>query len=148
MTYRMYGAFIASLSVVALILAPSETFGASGAAHGGGSAATHSTSHPSIVRSLRHHRGNNVRALWPAVGDVFNGPWNGEPVVDVTQPMSGDSHYTCKYDIPWDWVHRCPPVVTAPQPVFRAYVPGCPVQTVTVPWDDGKAQTVNIVRCH
>jgi hypothetical protein len=26
-------------------------------------------------------------------------------------------------------------------------VPGCPAQTVTVPGDDGKDQTVAIVRC-
>ena len=148
MMYRIHGAFIASLGVAALILAPNETFGGSGAAHGVASASTHSISHPSAARSLLRRRGNNVWAFfWPGAGDFGGSSYGGEPNVDVTPPTSRDIHTTYTYDVPWDAVHRFPPVVTPPQPVFRTYVPGCPAQTVTVPWDDGKEQTVSIVRC-
>ena len=35
--------------------------------------------------------------------------WVDEPVV-VAPPLkqSDDLRYTCVYDIPWDYVHRCP----------------------------------------
>jgi len=145
MTHRMYGAFIASLSVVALMLAANETFARSGAAPRGGFTSTHSISRPSVAQSLRHHRRNNVGTLWPAVGGFFYGPSNGEPMVDVTQPISGDNHYTYTYDVPWDWAHRYPPAVT---PSERPYVPSCPAETVTVPGHGGKEQTVSIMRCY
>jgi hypothetical protein len=150
MAYKMYAAFIASLGV-ALTLASSESFGRSGAASGGKSALTHSTSHPSIARS-QHHHGRNTGAFWSAAGGFFYNPPTGEPKVDVTQPQSGDVHYKCTYDIPWDWAHRCPPFVSPSEPssapVVRPYVSGCPAQTVTVPMGDGKEQTVSIVRCY
>ena len=146
MAYRIYRALIAPLSVFALILVPNETFAASGTAHGGGSASTRSTPHASFGRSLRHRRGNNFGVFWP--GDYSDGPSYGEPLVDTTQPRSGDVHYTYTNDVPWDAVHRYPPAVTPSEPVIRPYVPGCPAQTVTVPGNDGKDQTVNIVRCY
>jgi hypothetical protein len=139
----MYGAFIASLSIVALMLAANETFARSGAAQRGGFTSTHSISRPSVAHSLRHHRRNNVGTLWPAVGDYFYGPSNGEPMVDVTQPTSGDIPYA--YDVPWDWAHRYPPAVI---PSDRPYVPSCPAETVTVPGVGGKEQTVSIMRCY
>jgi hypothetical protein len=145
MTHRMYGAFIASLSLVALMLAANETFARSGAAHGGGFTSTHSISHPPVAQSLRHHRRNNAGTLWPAEGGFFYGPSNGEPMVDVAQPTSGDTHSTYTYDVPWDWVHRYPPAVT---PSERPYVPSCPAETVTVPGHDGKEQTVRVMRCY
>jgi hypothetical protein len=149
MTYRMYGVFIASLSAVALMLAANETFGGSGGAHVGGVAPAPPISHPPVAGSPRHHRGSNVGGLWPAAGGYFYGPSYADPMVaDVTRPVSGDIHYTYTYDVPWDAVHRYPPPpVTPPATVFRTYVPGCAAQTVTVPWGDGKEQTVNIVRC-
>ena len=151
MAYKVYAAFIASLGV-ALTLASSESFGRSGAANAGRSASTHSTSHRSVARSLHHHHGRNTGAFWPAAGGFFYNPPNGEPELDITQPQSGDVHYTCTYDIPWDWAHRCPPFVSSSEPpsapVVRPYVPGCPAQTVTVPMGDGKEQTVSIVRCY
>jgi hypothetical protein len=100
MMYKVYAAFIMSLSVALTLASP-------GAAHDGG----------------------------------LN--------VDVYRPTSGDIHFTCTYDVPWDWVHRCPPVVSPPEPpplpVVRA--PGCLPQAVTVPGADGKDQTVSMVRC-
>ena len=145
MTYRMYGALIASLSVIALMLAANETFARSGAARGGGVASTHSISRPSIAHSFRHHRRNNVGGFfWPG-DEGFYGPSNGEPMVDVTQPASGDIRYTNTYDVPWDWAHRFPPAVA---PSERPYVPSCPAETVTVPGQDGKEQTVSIMRCY
>jgi hypothetical protein len=145
MTYRMYGALIASLGVVALMLAPNETFARSGAAPHGGFTSTRSISHPSVARSLRHHRRNNVGIFWPAVEDFSYGPSNGAPITDVTQPTSGDIHYTETYDVPWDWAHRYPPAVA---PSERPYVPSCPAETVTVPGHGGQEQTVSIMRCY
>jgi hypothetical protein len=151
MAYKMCAVFIASLGV-ALALASSGSFGRSGAANAGRSASTHSTSHRSVARSLLHHHGRNTGAFWPAAGGFFYNPPNGEQNVDITQPQLGDVHYTCTYDIPWDWAHRCPAIVGSSEPpsapVVRPYVPGCPAQTVTVPMGDGKEQTVSIVRCY
>ena len=145
MTYRMYGAFIASLSAVAFMLAATETFARSGAAHGGGFTPTHSTFHPRVAQSLRHHRRNDGGTFWPADGAYDYGPSNGEPVVEGTPPASGDIHTTYTYDVPWDWAHRYPPAVT---PSDRPYVPSCPTEAVTVPGRDGTEKTVNITRCY
>jgi hypothetical protein len=139
MTYRMYGAFIASLSVVALMLGANETFAR------GGFSSTHSFSHRSFAPSFRHHRRNNAEAFWPGVGDSVYGPSSGEPIAGATQPASGDIHYTQTYDVPWDWAHRYPPAVA---PSDRPYVSSCPAETVTVPGRDGKEQTVSITRCY
>jgi hypothetical protein len=144
MTYRMYGAFIASLSLVALMLAPTESFARSGGAHGGGFTSRHSISRPPMAHSLRHHRRNNEGIFWPGIGGYYE-PSNGEPLVDTTQPASGEMHYTFTNDVPWDWVHRYPPAVT---PSERPYVPSCPAETITVPGHDGKEQTVNVMRCY
>lgn len=141
MTYRIYGALIASFGVVALMLATNETFARSGSAHGARFTSTHSISHPSVARLHRHHRGNHGEILWPAIGDFGYGPSSGEPAVDFAEPIPGDVRNTQANDIPWDWAHRYPPVVT---PSNRPYVPSCPTQVVTVP--DG--QTVNITRCY
>src|ERR1700686_5033479 len=74
MTYRMYGAFIASLSAVALImLAANESLARSGAAPRGGFTSTHSISHRSVAQSLRRFRRRNAAIVWPAVGDDFYG---------------------------------------------------------------------------
>ena len=144
MAYRVYGTFIASLGVVALMLAANETSARSGPARGG-VASTHSISRAAVAHSFRHHRRNNVGALWPGVGDFYTGPSNGEPVLDATQPASGDTHYTYTYDVPWDWAHRYPPAVA---PSDRPYVPSCPAETVTVPGRNGEDQTINITRCY
>jgi hypothetical protein len=144
MTYRMYAALIASLSVVALMLAANETFARSGGAPRAAFASTHSMFRPSVA--LRHHRRNNGGTFFPAVGgDFFYGPSTGEPLANATQPVSGGIHATCTYDIPWDWVHRCPPNVA---PSERAYAPSCTAETATVPGHDGTERTVNITRCY
>ena len=149
MTYRKYGAFIASLGGLALILAGNATFAASGAAHGGGHAfAAHPMFRPSLARSFRHHRGTNVGAFWPGEGDWVDGSSVGQPGVDAVPPSpSGDVHYTYTYDVPWDQIHRFPPNVI---PSARPYVPDCTAQTVTVPKHGGTAQTtnINIIRCY
>jgi hypothetical protein len=139
MTYRMYGAFIASLGAVALVLAPGQT----SAAPRGGFTPAHSISHPSVAQSLRHYRRKNLGTLWPVVGDYY-GPSNGEPLVDATPPASGDVRYTTTYDVPWDWAHRFQPIVA---PSDRPYVPSCPTENVTVPGRNGKDQTVSVMRC-
>jgi hypothetical protein len=140
----MYAAFIAFLSAVALMLAANEASARSGAAPRG-FASRHAILHPSAAHSLRHHRRNNSGIPWLATGDAFYGPSNGEPMVDVTQPTSGDIRYTYTNDVPWDWAHRYPPNLT---PSERPYVPSCPTETVTVPGHGGKEQTVSIMRCY
>jgi hypothetical protein len=136
----MYGVFSASLTVIALMLATSDTFARTGAAPHGVSTSAHSISHPLLARSHRHH--NNRGTYWPGVGDGYYEPSTGEPTADVTQPPSGDVHYT--YDVPWDWAHRYPPAVT---PSERPYVPSCPTETISVAGHDGKRQSVNITQC-
>jgi hypothetical protein len=145
MTYRMYGAFVASLSALALMLAANDTLAGSGAAFRGGFTSAHSVSHRSIARAFRHHRRNDVGAFWPGTGDYPYGTSNGEPLANVTQPATGDVRYTTTYDVPWDWAHRYPPIVT---PSDRPYVTSCPTETATVPGRDGQGQTVNIMRCY
>ena len=119
MTYRMYGTFIAALSVVVLVLAASETFAEPGVARAGGSAAQRPAFPRSVGRSLHHHHRGMGRGF-PTAEDFFYGPsydFDGpsydEPMVTAPPPKrSDDLRYTCVYDIPWDYVHRCPPFVS------------------------------------
>ena len=159
---KIYLVLIMSLSVV-LTLAADQALGGSRGAAGTKSTSFHTPTHPSVGRSRQLHRGRHTGrarhrgAFWPAVGAFTYGPAFRQPEgpeVDVTEPKSGDTHYTCTYDIPWDWVHRCPPFVgssdplsESPAPVITPIVPGCPSETVTVPRGNGKEQTVTIVRC-
>ncbi len=144
-------AFIASLGA-ALILGPNVSYGRSGAASGRNSVSMYSASYTSGMRSRVHaplssrrDRGqrNAGWTLWPAA-DGFYGinqslpPSNVEPNVDVTRPIS--EHVTYTYDVPWDAVHRYPPVIR--------YASGCRSQTVTVPRGDRGKQSINIVRCY
>jgi hypothetical protein len=149
MRYPGSRTLIASLSALALILATSDTFAAgSGVAHGGAFAA-HPAFRPGIGRSFGHHRGRNVGAFWPGIGDWGDyGYTPGEPGADIAPPpSSGDVHYTYTYDVPWDQIHRFPPNVV---PSARPYVPDCTAQTVTVPRRAGTDETanVNIMRCY
>jgi outer membrane PBP1 activator LpoA protein len=145
MTYRMYGALVASLSALALMLPVNETFAGTGTALRGGFVSAHSISRPSIARAFRHHRRNDAGAFWPGAGDYPYGTSNGEPLANVTPPTSGDVRYTTTYDVPWDWAHRFPPIVT---PSDRPYVTSCPTESATVPGNDGQSQTVYVMRCY
>src|SRR5262245_15834568 len=145
MTNRVYTAFITLLGV-AITLASNQAFGGSGPGPGGSSVARHSPHHH---RSPHHFNRRNIGTFFPGVGG-FYGPFNGQPDINVTQTIT-DGYYTCTYDIPWDWVHRCPPSFFAGPPVPPsppvAFRPGCSGQAVTVPGADGKDQTVNMLRC-
>ena len=143
MAYKMYGTLIASLSAAALMLAASETSARPGVTHHGGFRSAHSIARSALAQASRHHRRNNAQAFWPAVGDPLYGPSNGEPMVDVVPPGSGDIRSA--YDVPWDWAHRYPAAVI---PSDRPYVPSCPSETVTVPGRNGQPQTVNVTRCY
>ncbi len=97
------------------------------------------------ARSLqRHHRRNNALGIWWPAED-YSGPSYIPPNADGAQPASNDVRYTYTYDVPWDAIHRFPPMVA---PSDRPYVSECPTQTVTVPGRSGKEQTVNIMRCY
>jgi hypothetical protein len=141
----MHRAVIASLSGVAILLAANQTFARSGAAPHGGVVSTHSISRPLLAQSFRHHRRNGLGAVWPGAADLEYGSPNGEPIVDLTQPPSGEIHQSYTEDVPWDWAHRYPPAVT---PSDRPYVPSCPTEAVTVPGRGGGEQTVNVTRCY
>ena len=172
MAYKMYAALIASLSV-ALTLASNETFGGSWAgqerhAPALGPAAGFSTDHglenqsisgdiryrytdaplwdavhqyPSVISVAGQER--YAPALGAAAGGFFYGPGNRHE-----QSISGDIHYRYTYEPLWDAVHQYPSVIspteTVSEPVVRAIVPGCSVQTVTGP--DSK-EPISIVRC-
>jgi hypothetical protein len=151
MMYRVSGALFASLGAATLLLAPNVAFARSGAsAHAGFAPAhSHSLSRPAIAgarafHGFRHHRRNGVDGFWPGWGDYSYGPI-GEPAPDFSQSAAPDLRATCTYDIPWDWVHRCPPAVT---PSERAYAPSCSNEAVTVPGRDGQDSTVNVTRCY
>src|ERR1700730_17107726 len=114
MTHRMCRRFIASLGAVALVLAASEALADAPIAHVGGLAPPHPTSAPSARRPLHHHRG--IGGFWPTAEDYFYGPSYDEPMVDIRPPRTSDDiRYTCTYDIPWDYVHRCPQVAAPPE---------------------------------
>jgi hypothetical protein len=106
MTYRT--TLIASLGVVVLVLAASEALADPGAAHGAGVAPSR-PAFPSFPRSMHHH--HHRGSFFPATGGVFYGlPDTVDEPVAVAPPLktSDDLRYTCVYDIPWDYVHRCP----------------------------------------
>lgn len=100
-------ALIASLSAAALVLAAGETFANPAGAHGPGAAParpafpTFRSMHP------HHHRGTG---FYPGVGYYYGAPSTIDEPVAVAPPpkQSDDLRYTCVYDIPWDYVHRCP----------------------------------------
>ena len=110
MTHRM--TFIASLSVVALILGAGETFADPGAARGGGGFAPQRPAFPQAPgRSMNHHHHRGAGGFWPGAGGVFYGLPNETYEPAVAEPplkMTDELRYTCVYDIPWDYVHRCP----------------------------------------
>jgi hypothetical protein len=143
MTYRTYGALIASLGAAALIMATTATFAGPAVARGGGLSAPRSMSHPP-GQSFRHHGGRNrLDGFWPGDG-FYDQPSYGEPLAAVTPP-SGDIHTTYTYDVPWDWAHRYPPAVV---PSDHPYVTSCPAESVTVPGRNGAEQTINVMRCY
>jgi hypothetical protein len=147
MMYRVTGALIASIGAVTLLLATNAAFARSGAAAHAtfAPAHPHSLSRPAIAaHGFRHHRRNGVAGFWPGWGDYSYGPL-GEPAPDFSESAAPDLRATCTYDIPWDWVHRCPPAVA---PSERAYAPSCSNEPVSVPGRDGKESTVNVTRCY
>ena len=149
MTNRMYAAVIVSVSAVALVCAVDKTF--AGASHAGVSSAhphSHFRSHAPFARHFRHRRFDNNNnfiggVFWPDSG--FSGAPTGGPGLDLTQPIPNDFRNTNAFDIPWDWAHRYPPMVT---PSDKPYVTTCPTETVTVPGRFGGDQTINITRCY
>ncbi|NOJ40798.1 hypothetical protein [Bradyrhizobium australiense] len=102
MTYRT--TFIASLSAVALVLAASAASADPGVAPA-------RPAFPAFPKSGHHHHHRGVSGFWPAGGVVYGLPSDVDrPLVVETPPLktSDDIRFTCVYDIPWDYVHRCP----------------------------------------
>jgi hypothetical protein len=144
MMKTMYGALIASLGVVALMLAADTSFAA---APRGGVSSTHF--HPRFARPFRHHHknfnnNNNAGVFWGDGGFFYEPP--GGSGADLGQLIPEGIRNSNAFDIPWDWVHRYPPLVV---PSDKPYVSTCPTETVTVPGrGGGPDQTVNIMRCY
>ena len=135
------GVLAASVSAVVLMLAATDAVARDGAIGTGARAAA--------FRPFVGHRQafRNFGSLWSPYSDYGYAPSSfGEPVQGIPpQPMSTDIHYTQTYDVPWDWAHRLPPVVT---PSDRPYVSSCPVETVTFHGRDGSDKSVNVMRCY
>jgi hypothetical protein len=145
MKSRMYGVLTASLGAIALMLAANETFAASrGGSHGGAHMASHRP-----AGHFRHHRGLQQQGAfvwWPGDNGYYYGYGpNGQAVLDGTQPLPSDIGSSNASDIPWDWAHRYPPMVTQSG---RPYVSTCGSETLTVPNAQGGTGQVNIVRCY
>ena len=96
-----------------------------------------------MAHSFRHHRITQGGYIWPG-DDGYYGP-TGEAVLDGTQPLPNDVGNSNASDIPWDWAHRYPPMIT---PSGRPYVSSCGAETVTVPNASGGTGQVNIFRCY
>ena len=146
MTLKMAG-LMASLAAAALTLSTAEAFARAGGGKGGVVAAPFAKPGVPVTRPpfAHNHRRGFVGGLWPAGGYYYGAPY-GEPLADMSAPLSNDVNYTYTYkqDVPWDWAHRFPPNVT---PSDRPYVPGCASEPVTVPGRGGD-QTVNVIRCY
>src|SRR5262245_57952284 len=108
MTYRT--TFIASLSAVALVLAAGEASADPAAARGAGATPTR-PAFPAFPNAGHHHHHRGVSGFWPG-GIVYGLPSDIDrpEIVEAPPPIkqSDDLRYTCVYDIPWDYVHRCP----------------------------------------
>jgi hypothetical protein len=147
MMYRVSGALVAAIGAVTLLLAANAAVARSGAvAHAGFTAAhPHAASRPAIAHALRHHRRNGVDGFGLGWGDDYSYGPAGGAVPEDAQAAVPELRATCTYDVPWDWVHRCPPAVA---PSEHAYAPSCTNEAVTVPGRDGKESTVNVTRCY
>lgn len=108
---------IASLSALALVLAAGEAFANPVGAPGPGAAPIGPGVAPGrpafpAFRSGHHHHHHRGGGFYPGGPGVLYGlPADvGQPVVEAPPILkqSDDIRYTCVFDIPWDYVHRCP----------------------------------------
>jgi hypothetical protein len=134
MKVRKYGILIASVGAIALTVATGETFAASRGAH--------MTSHRLAAHSFRHHHRSQDGFVWDD-GGYFYGP-TGDALLDGA-PLTGEVRNSNAGDIPWDWAHRYPPVLS---PAGRPYVSSCGAEAVTVPDGRGGTGQVNVIRCY
>jgi hypothetical protein len=148
MTYRTYGALVASVSAIALVFAASEASArpGGGAPGRGGIGMVRPAPHGLHgLHGFRHRGRNDGGFFWPGYGDDDYGAYGayGSTGAPITAPLSGppEVRYTTTQDVPWDWAHRFPPNVT---PSDRPYVPSCGAESVDV----GGGKTVNVFRCY
>ena len=129
------GAVFAMFLSVAFSLAFNQAFAQSGPTHHSGSFAAKHSPHHRFPHHI-HHRRN--KGFFPAIGGFWGMPYDGfgvDAYAPTYAPTFDVTRYTCTYDIPWDWVHRCPPLPAYPEPPFVPVVrgPACVPQVVTVP---------------
>ena len=167
MVSRMFAVGCIATLGLAVMLVPNETFGRSGGGFSGRSYSKSSGSHPSTMRplnhatapSLLHQHQRNAGWLLPFVprfnsyGTYYAPSDYGTYYAPSDNAPSDAEQYTSVYINPNSTVSVAGPetAVTGsiPEPVklIVIYRPSCGTETVTVPWDDGKELTVNIVRC-
>ena len=136
MKAKIYGILVASVGAIALTVTTGETFAAS---RGG----AHMTSHRAAAHTQRHHHRGQDGFVW-SDGGYYYGPTADVPLDGA--PLSGEVRNSNASDnIPWDWAHRYPPVLT---PSGKPYVSSCGAETVTVPDGRGGTGQVNITRCY
>jgi hypothetical protein len=164
MVTRIYTAALIAVFSLGLMLVPNETFGRSGGVSGRSSSGFHSSTmrvpiHPLSPNAsyLQHRRQFGVGFPLIGSGGVYSYGTYPEPS-DVTQYnpsvyviQSNPPPTEIKQDRPPSYAN--PEIVTGGSvlgyvnQVVVVYHPGCSSETVTVPWDDGKEHSVNIVRC-
>ena len=125
---------VASVGVMALTLAASETFAASRGV------SVHATSHRLAAQAHRFHRNSYAAYVWSDGSGS-----TGEAIMDGTQPLPGAIRNSNANDIPWDWAHRYPPMAG---PSGQPYVSTCGAETTTVPNGRGGTDQVNVFRCY
>jgi hypothetical protein len=167
MVTRIYTAALIAVFSLGLMLVPNETFGRSGGVSGrlssGFHPSTRSTSgfHPSTMRAPIHRPSPNASYLqhrrqfgfgFPLIGwggvysyGTYSEPsdaTNENPSVYVDQ-SNPPSVYINQYSPP----SNAEPTSSISDRYVYVYRPGCTSETVTVPWEEGKEHSINIVRC-
>jgi hypothetical protein len=144
MVCRNYVVGFAVVLSLGTVLISSESFGRSGAGGGSSTSGFHGSKssghHQSAMRSSLNRR----RAVWglsPYATRFYSTGTYAEPpgITNDNSPNQSSSVH----------IHSAPEPAIFPingHPIF-VYHPGCSSQTVTVPWNDSKQRSVNIVRC-
>jgi hypothetical protein len=165
MVTRIYMAALIAVFSLGFMIVPNETFGRSG----GVGTRSSSVFHPSTMRAPIHRPSRNASSLqhrrqlgfgFPLLGSaaIYSYGTYSEPSnAPYSEPSNATNEYPSVYvdqsNPPSVYINQFspPPNAEPTSSISDRYVyvyhPGCSSETVTVPWDDGKVHSVNIVRC-